>query len=244
MAAFALTGRREPPSIMMGTETRQVDERVERETPQGGSMSHGDFSGEPKTDWLTEDGREDRRMTVLEDFWFCDPKRRRWDAPKGSIVDGASIPRALWTIVGSPYTGDYRRASIVHDVACEQAVGSPAARRAADKMFFHACRAGGCSVTQATLLYLGVRVGAAGARVPAWHAAMATNSSGPRARRTPQELRMEDDFGAIADQVLAAGETDDPDILERRTDAALIPIAGIRAHLPKKRLGRAPQIRR
>jgi hypothetical protein len=27
----------------------------------------------------------------------------------------------------------------------------------ADRMFFHACRAGGCSTVEATLLYLGVR---------------------------------------------------------------------------------------
>lgn len=34
------------------------------------------------------------------------------------------------------------------------------ARRNADKMFYHACRVGGCSPRQALLLYLGVRIGA------------------------------------------------------------------------------------
>jgi hypothetical protein len=35
---------------------------------------------------------------------------RRWNAPKSSRVDAASISRFLWAVVGSTYTGDYRRA--------------------------------------------------------------------------------------------------------------------------------------
>src|SRR5438132_3145395 len=130
-------------------------------------MSHGQFSGEPILRWLTEP-TSDRRMEVLEDFRFTDPAGVVWDAPKASIVNGASIPRPLWTVVGSPYTGDYRRASIVHDVACDRAAGDVDRRRAADRMFFHACRAGGCSVREATLLYMGVRLGSAWSVVPQW----------------------------------------------------------------------------
>src|SRR4029077_19182020 len=81
-------------------------------------MGHGEFSGQPEAVWLTEDGTEDRNMEILREFLFTDPSSTKWIAPAGSVVDGASIPRALWTIVGSPYTGDYRRASVVHDVAC------------------------------------------------------------------------------------------------------------------------------
>jgi hypothetical protein len=33
----------------------------------------------------------------------------------GLWTDGASIPKVLWSIVGSPLTGKYVRASIVHD---------------------------------------------------------------------------------------------------------------------------------
>jgi Protein of unknown function (DUF1353) len=130
-------------------------------------MGHGEFSGEPEAVWLTEDGTEDRQMKILQDFHFADPSSKKWRAPAGSVVDGASIPRALWTIVGSPYTGDYRRASVVHDVACDEAGGDKKKRRAADRMFFHACRAGGCSIWQAILLYLGVRIGAAASEIPA-----------------------------------------------------------------------------
>lgn len=120
-------------------------------------MSLGSFSGNPRTEWLTDPSTPDRDMRLLDDFWYDDPDGRRWKAPAGSVVNGASIPRPLWALVGSPYTDDYRRASVVHDVAC----ADPGVRRAeADRMFYFACRAGGCSPSQARLLYLGVRVGA------------------------------------------------------------------------------------
>ena len=188
-------------------------------------MGHGEFSGEPEAIWLTEEGTEDRKMRILKEFFFTDPASKKWSAPLDALVDGASIPRPLWAIVGSPYTGDYRRASVVHDVACVEAGGDKAKRRAADRMFFHACRAGGCSIWQSIVLYLGVRVGAAARDVPSWHAAIATETAGPRIRRTDDELRLERDFQAIVDRVLAFGETDVPEELERRTDEALSVVA-------------------
>lgn len=119
--------------------------------------TYGSFSGNPKTEWLVDSSGEDRDMCLLEDFSYSDPSGRVWPAPKGSIINGASIPRPLWSTVGSPYTDDYRRASVVHDVACQ----TPAvARKDADVMFFYACKAGGCSPTQAKILYAGVRIGA------------------------------------------------------------------------------------
>jgi len=207
-------------------------------------MGHGEFSSDPQTVWLTEDGTDDRKMALLRGFSFKDPAAKVWLAPAGSVIDGASIPRALWTIVGSPYTGDYRRASIVHDVACDQAGGDEKKRRAADRMFFHACRAGGCSIWQSTVLYLGVRIGAAAPKVQAWHAAVATETSGPRVRRTADELRLERDFQAIVDRVLAPGETDDPEKVERRADEALAAVAGLKVRVPTKRSSRGSRARR
>ena len=119
-------------------------------------MSNGSFSGNPKTEWLSDKGG-DRDMRMLEAFWYLDPNGRRWDAPVGTVVNGASIPRTLWSTVGSPYTGDYRRAAVVHDAA----VGQQGVLRAdADTMFYYACLAGGCSLVQAKMLYAGVRIGA------------------------------------------------------------------------------------
>jgi hypothetical protein len=73
------------------------------------------FSGRVVTDWLA-DGR---RMRLLEEFAYFDDAGRRWNAPKGSIVDGASIPRVAWSFIGGPFEGPYRDASVIHDVACQ-----------------------------------------------------------------------------------------------------------------------------
>lgn len=120
--------------------------------------NHGTFSGDPQTLWISDPEKPDSKMQLLADFSYTDPQDRVWLAPKGAVINGASIPRPLWSSVGSPYTDDYRRASIVHDVACAPDSGVP--RKDADVMFFHACRAGGCDPIQARILYAGVRIGA------------------------------------------------------------------------------------
>jgi hypothetical protein len=120
-------------------------------------MMYGQFSGAPKTEWLFNSTGPDRDMKLLEDFWYIDPSGKRWNAPNGSVINGASIPRPLWSTIGSPYTDDYRCASIVHDVACDDPT---VPRSEADRMFYFACLAGGCSTFQAKLLYAGVRIGA------------------------------------------------------------------------------------
>lgn len=151
-------------------------------------MSLGTFSEDPQTAWLAAPADStDRNMALLRDFWFQDPDGTTWLAPAGSVVNGASIPAPLWSTVGSPYTGPYRRASIVHDVACDaadHAADPQAARSATDHMFYQACRAGGCSIAQAELLYAGVRIGAWLPRIHLWSqpmqaALLATNRTLP-----------------------------------------------------------------
>jgi hypothetical protein len=190
-------------------------------------MSHGTFSGEPETRWLTETDEEDRRMKLLAQFSFTDPDGKKWITPSDYSVDGASIPRAVWTLVGSPYTGDYRRASVVHDKACDDAVGKPEARREADRMFYHACRAGGCSIKQAMLLYIGVRFGAWTPLVAAWRDIETPDLDESRLTITAVEQRIQADYRLAAERVLSDGETDDPYEIERRTDAALSAITNI-----------------
>jgi hypothetical protein len=74
------------------------------------SVNVGQFIGEVQTKWLVENG-VDRRMELLAEFSYIDASGKKWTTPTGWIVDGASIPRFLWTLVGSPFTGGYRRAS-------------------------------------------------------------------------------------------------------------------------------------
>ena len=74
------------------------------------------FVGKVVAEWLP-DGR---RMRMVEEFAYFDNEGRRWRAPKGSIVDGASIPRVAWPFIGGPFEGPYREASVIHDVACSE----------------------------------------------------------------------------------------------------------------------------
>lgn len=183
-------------------------------------MPHGEFSPSPPTTSWSVGERPDRRMILKADFWYRDPKDVTWDAPANWSIDGASIPRALWTLVGSPYTGNYRLASIVHDVACDRAGDDKVARRAADRMYFHACRAGGCSWWEATIQYLGVRVGAMWPHTKTWYVDELVLSQSSRLFRQAGELQMEADFQRVAELVLQEGETEDSDVLEVRADRA------------------------
>jgi hypothetical protein len=44
-------------------------------------------------------------MLVQKEFGFIDKQTLRWGVTVGFKSDGASIPRALWSLVGSPFTG-------------------------------------------------------------------------------------------------------------------------------------------
>lgn len=113
------------------------------------------FKGDVDVRWLVEDG-EDRKMQLLADFSFFDSTGFEWEAKTDDIVDGASIPDAIWSkVVGTPFIGDYRRASVVHDVACEKKIKTS---RDAHRMFYEAMLADGTPEARALLFYTAVRL--------------------------------------------------------------------------------------
>lgn len=182
--------------------------------------NNGRFSDNPQTEWLVDPAEPDRDMKLLQEFWYEDPTGRRWTAPKGSRINGASIPRPLWSVVGSPYTDDYRCASIVHDVACRD----PAIpRRDADRMFYFACLAGGCSKPQARLLYLGVRMGDwatnVGNRVLPNRLRLLYRL--PAARKTAVERELLNRFTAAARQLETLDDAADFEALEALVNGAI-----------------------
>ncbi|WP_339793328.1 DUF1353 domain-containing protein [uncultured Imperialibacter sp.] len=116
------------------------------------------FIGTVKTLWSTNH----RDMKLLEPFGYVDPAGKEWIVPAGSFLNGATIPVAFWSIIGSPYVGAFRRASVVHDYYVGEGANpdvNAADRKKADKMFFRACKFDGCSNREASVLYMGVRVG-------------------------------------------------------------------------------------
>jgi hypothetical protein len=93
------------------------------------------------------------RMEIMQDFYFKDKADRLWKAPKGYQTDGASIPRALWTIVGSPYTGKYLKAAVIHDVYCELRSRES---KLVHKTFYDGMIAAGVENMQAKVMYYAV----------------------------------------------------------------------------------------
>src|SRR4051812_47073430 len=71
--------------------------------PAKQSHKWGYYSSLPETRW-NSDGRS---MTLLNELRYTDPDGIVWIAPAGSMVDGASIPRSLWTFMGGPFEGRY-----------------------------------------------------------------------------------------------------------------------------------------
>src|SRR3989441_10729453 len=106
----------------------------------------GHYSGYVEARW-ENDGRT---MTLLSELRYTDPQGVAWIAPAGSVVDGASIPRSLWSIMGGPFEGKYRNASVLHDVAYEQR-NRP--WEDCDRMFYNAMRCGGVSAVEAKTMY-------------------------------------------------------------------------------------------
>ena len=98
-----------------------------------------------------------RRVKLLEELIYIDPRGKRWIAPKGSVVDGASIPKVFQKVIGTPYGGEYTLASVIHDVACmEQKEPWEEVHRA----FYDAMLASGVEKHKASIMYLAVYEGA------------------------------------------------------------------------------------
>ena len=110
------------------------------------------FSSPVRTEWLAGG----RLMMVMERITYTDPAGRVWEVPTGFVTDGASIPQELWSLLGSPFTGDYRVAAVFHDAAYKD---PGVTRDDADNMLHSACLELGCSDWLADVLYTGVRLG-------------------------------------------------------------------------------------
>src|SRR6202022_2241865 len=110
----------------------------------------GHYSGYVEARW-ENDGRS---MTLLSELRYTDPDGVVWIAPAGSQVDGASIPRSLWSIMGGPFEGRYRNASVLHDVAYDQH-NKP--WQVCDRMFYNAMRCSGVSAVNAGTMYYALR---------------------------------------------------------------------------------------
>jgi hypothetical protein len=110
------------------------------------SNDTGKFEGSVIAEWL-KDGRE---MRLTQDFAFIDRNKKRWVAKAGAVVDGASIPRVAWTLIGGPFEGQYRESSVIHDVACSE---KKETWERVHEVFYEGMIASGVSEARASVMY-------------------------------------------------------------------------------------------
>lgn len=112
------------------------------------------FTNTVKAEWLEGSLSEgDRNMMLLEPISFFDPQGIEWYGHAGAIVNGASIPRLLWSTTGSPYIGPYRKAAVLHDIHCRL---KKRPWEDVHRMFYEAMLCSGTPKPQALKLYLAV----------------------------------------------------------------------------------------
>ena len=74
---------------------------------------------------------------------------------KGFDFDGASIPKLLWSIYGSPLNGNYVVASLIHDgLYASQKVS----KRISDKIFLDIMKQSNVGYVKRTSMYLAVKL--------------------------------------------------------------------------------------
>lgn len=114
------------------------------------AQDFGSFEG---TLLLEPTGDTGRDMKVVAPFAYVDGDKKIWTVPAGTVVDGASIPRTLWTIIGAPYTGQYREAAVVHDRYCEN---KERPWKEVHQAFYNGMRAKGVGYVQAQVMFAAV----------------------------------------------------------------------------------------
>ena len=113
---------------------------------------------------ILRDLADGRDFALQEDYTVLIDDHRL-TAPEGSVTDGASIPRFLWRVVGSPFTGKYRGPAVLHDSAYRQTliidglpiVLNPISRKDADKMFLQGMKGSGVGWLRRRIIYRAVR---------------------------------------------------------------------------------------
>jgi hypothetical protein len=157
---------------------------------------------------LLVDGRNSR---LLKSFAYVSGDDR-WVAPEGEVVDGATIPRLFWSLIGGPYEGRYRFASIIHDRYCR--VPNGRTWRQTHRMFYEACLAGGTDPKLAKLMYAAVyHFG------PRWDDPPSPNSIG--SLLLPEHVRIADELAQRSTVRLLATDPRPPETVY--IDAVLAP---------------------
>jgi Protein of unknown function (DUF1353) len=117
---------------------------------QEAATDFGAFAGLPPGIALLADGRRARLLAPLA---FVRADGSEWPVPAGVELDGASIPRIFWSLIGGPFEGRYRDASIIHDYYCTSRLRP---WRDTHRVFYEGARCSGESAARAKIMYYAV----------------------------------------------------------------------------------------
>ena len=101
-------------------------------------------------------GHGPQYMRLMQPCAFVDAQGNRWAVPAGIEVDGASIPQPFWSIIGGPFEGAYRNASVIHDYFCDVRTEP---WQKVHRMFYDGMIANQTDLTTAKIMYLAVYYG-------------------------------------------------------------------------------------
>jgi len=109
----------------------------------------GGFEGRVVVEWL--DDAFVPSVRTLEDYGFRQAKGKFWQVARGQVFDGRGMPPLFYDLVGQPYGGNFRKASIVYESATQRMTEK---WDEAQRMFFEAAVAEGVAVPEAKVMYL------------------------------------------------------------------------------------------
>ena len=120
---------------------------------EGPPRDHGRFDGLPLRIVFNTDDDDRRYANLLAPVAYTQPDGDNWPVPEGAWLDGASIPRPFWSLIGGPFSGLYLEASVVHDYYCDHHVRP---WRDVHRMFYDAMLCRGVGGAKARIMYYAV----------------------------------------------------------------------------------------
>jgi len=98
-------------------------------------------------------------MALSESFKYVyvdGKKNKTITVPRGFLIDGASIPRTMWRLIGSPFLPMFQKAATVHDYLYTH---HKVSRKKADQIFREILKDNTVSKVKAGVMYAAVRTG-------------------------------------------------------------------------------------
>ena len=111
---------------------------------------HGKFVGKVVLELIDS---TERKFRLKQPFLYVSKEGKEWQVPAGAKVDGASIPKAFYSLIGGPFSENYLEASVVHDHHC---IIKQESWQDVHLAFYHGMRANGVSQAKANIMYSAV----------------------------------------------------------------------------------------